>query len=281
MSLIKETTVCIAACLFPVTEMCFISLKRYYPSVKVLMTFDKKDFTNNTRKVFFQKFKNVKILEDKYDLMHASQMDRMFKMVDTKYGLSLDDDVYFKREGVIEKVESYLETGNYTAVGQKIQIIQRQHFMISPRLHPMFLLLKMDDYRKYDMTFKRMYEADFVSGSRKRSQDFYCDTAGYIYHDLMKYGLPYYDFNSDLDDYLHHFSSVSDWFRRKLNIDVMEYCDGYSIPEITPEFQKINELSDWEKMNLKNLTDYSKEAKKYHESVFPKVSILNRIEKRK
>jgi hypothetical protein len=212
-------TVIISVAVFPSAEVCVTLLQKFYPKIKVIMAFDYSGQYSQERCRFFKE-RNVNILKnicsDQWSSMsHGKQLDRLASIVQTPYFITMDDDAFMKKKGIIERCIGILEEN------RKIKLIGP---LDCQRFHPFFSIVDTMFYRKSQVSFRPL-----VLG------DTWYDTASALFLECQNKRLFTRMINDFVHDYVDHMSSMtgrlgnfmehcgSDFFFSKIHTDFPLY----------------------------------------------------------
>jgi len=195
--MVKDFTVCISIGKYPFAEMCVVSLQYFYPDIKILAILDLDSEIFEERKNFFRS-RGIKVIDKNHNftlgVAHAANLDELiYNHVDTKYCVSLDDDVFTYSKGVIEIFDNDLKNFDFIGVRQPK----------SWRLLPCYMAFKTNVFKKYSMTFKPSFSV-IINGKKSP-----LDTGSFIFFDCLKYDLKINEESFYIAKYMHHLSGSS------------------------------------------------------------------------
>jgi hypothetical protein len=259
-TLIDEVTLCITSGgEYPLLESCVCSIKRFYPDLKIIISFDcnKQNINLVKRKKFFSKFNNITFLEDKFFNDCSKQMDRIKNNIKTKYFIFCDEDVFFKRKGVLEFLSSRLQEKDYCAIGHLggHYFDDRQNFLTHGYFLQFFILYKTEIFEKYKMKFKRMRELDYSDEMEEEQRIFggkinskkilYYDTGSFIFVDFLKNDLDFLHISKeDLFRFLNHYGRLGSFeFFRNEEI-IYPTVESGNLLKMEERFFNFNEIEE-------------------------------------
>lgn len=291
----KDFTFLISIYKYPYAEMCALSIKHFYPNVKLIVAFDKKEEYSSTREKFFKQLPNTHIMtQERHPLYafsgHGFQLDRMLNsgVVETPYFVVVDDDVFMHEKGLLGYFSNLIKKKD----AKVIAALQCNYADIpvshrSMRFHPFCMCLNTNTYHKYDMTFRVVYSWEWQELFPQYINDnsLHYDTATLIFFDVIKHKINCYaPMLNQFANYIHHPGSTS-WGRIGVHFSLMDHCkedlivpdlsmletahEGvrnanddyyYKLSKFVRKYQKMN---DEEKKELKILDIGLKERKKY------------------
>jgi len=254
---IDDFTFLISAAYYPLAESCVSSLKMLYPDAKIKIAFDIKSQYNENRKLFFENFNNIEIVDNIFNKKHHGQLERLVCKVKTPYFITLDDDVFFHSFGVMEFLIDKLKQKDYHAIGwmfgpytAKDRMVQ---WITSNRLHVYFLCLKTETYFNYGMKLSsRSKESLFLSDAKYYAKNYiFYDTGAFITCDLLKNNLDFLDIKNGFSPFLRHYGASCFWLKHfeKFNISEKAFANGI--------FLVNKEMVDYEKYNETNLRKFN------------------------
>ena len=251
---LEDFTFVVSVAIYPLAEMCIFSLKKFYPNAKIIMAFDFENQTNDKRKEFFSKYKNIEILEDEFNLFHCFQLHRMSKMVKTKYFITLDDDVFFHQKGIMEYLFNLLIKEDYSAVGSLVGAyisnknnVNSEEIIVSPRFDASFMVMNTEDYFKYNMDFSQRSKENVFFRSRDytRTHIFY-DTGAFVFNDIIKNELKNFDVKDSFYEFIRHYEASYFWLGKHSKLNFSEKASKDDL------FRINKEMVEYEKYDLVN-----------------------------
>lgn len=254
-----DFTVCMAVGKYPFAEIAVSSIQYFYPNINIIIRFGLNDQHSKLREKFFLD-RNVQIIGNLFkkqwrgSVDHAYNLDEIIRHVKTKYFIVFDDDIVMYRKNLLEYLKEIFRLYDIYA---HIDNVSKSHLVILPYCFSM----NIDIYRKYNMTFKPYLTDGF---------DF--DTGLLILIDCFKYNLKIKkDYENSI--YVQHLWNSSDKFWdakeqvlrpfAKIKKEIMELCDGKTIPLLT--------------RNLFNKPEITFDKKYYNASVIGKDIIEGNI----
>jgi GT2 family glycosyltransferase len=129
-------------------SQCMLSIRRFYPTMKVVIIDGSPAGQNHFAKTFADQYTFVDTRG--YNVGHGKGMHLGIQYCRTKYFLLVDTDVIVNRP-VIDEMMQYMHSGKYYGVGQVVQVnalggnVKRG----IPYLHPHFALIDKYLYERY------------------------------------------------------------------------------------------------------------------------------------
>lgn len=230
-------TVIVSAAAFPNAEVCVMLLQKCYPKIKVILAFDFSKHYSETRKQFFTE-KGVKVIQNAFSdrassYSHGRQLDRLAQIVRTPYFITMDDDAFMKKRGVIEACIPFLKDG--------VKYLGPQE---GRRFHPFFSVVNTRFFRENHLSFSPPGDTDGA----------WLDTAAYLYLACTQKGIRHHKINDFVHGYVDHMSAMTG----KLD-NLMDLCKpGFTFSEIKTKFEVYNRyllLADKAGSGFKRLDD--------------------------
>jgi len=180
---------------------------------------------------------------------HHFRMDELIKRCETPFFMCMDDDVIFKKNGLIEDMMSLFDGDNIFIVGET-QVQQKfKDKMILPRINPAVLLLRKNLFLQYRMTFKRMWPEDYLKlNGVNNKNDFLIDTAGFLLIDAIKYGLQYKNFL--WNKYAVHYGASSYMIFQYAKVDLLSMVKEDLFVRLNPSMFEIKKINPYFRKTL-------------------------------